>query len=371
MGGLFRGDVLLDGAVAPVDRHLHLAAERQAGPQIRGRDVETQHQRIEVEARLRDGDRLFGHVGLAVTRREGDRRRTRRGFGVALGDEFETRFGAGHREPVAPFGAGIGPVIVCFDGDLPGLGGGGGEGYGLHRRGDRGGALLHDADRLRGGRGALLARDELEGDFAVLGRFVGIERKENLSPGTFDEHPRAGFGLEDPVFIGGLHVERGRELPTGGNLEVVLRCDDLEGAVGILRNADRGALVAGGDRYGALQLGLLEVVFTAQDELIGPGILLQGEPLGIGGSLPGGVGLDVDDDFAAETLELNGCVERVLGLEPRVVRADAEFGVDGRGSLARNGVGVDDRILGTSRQREQKAGKNIEFSHWGKLFNGS
>ena len=111
-------------------------------------------------------------------------------------------------------------------------------------------------------------------------------------------------------------------------MEVVFGSNDFKGTVSILRGADRGALVAGGDRYGSLLLGLLQIVFATQNELVGLVVLFHGEPLCIGRGLPGRIGLNVDDDFAAEAFEVDGCIQVVFRFEPGVVRNGCPLGIN-------------------------------------------
>ena len=122
-----RGDILLDGAVAPVDRGVDRLVEGQACPQVYGTYVEPDDECIEVEARLGNGDRLFGHVGLAVTRRDGDRGGARRCIGIDYGGDLQTLFRAFYSEPVTAFGEGVFPFEIGFYAEFLGFGGSGRE----------------------------------------------------------------------------------------------------------------------------------------------------------------------------------------------------------------------------------------------------
>ena len=195
--GLLGGDILLDGAVAPVDRHLHVAAEREAAP--RRSEAVTFRPRISASKSKPDCETVITRsatlalpspvVTVIVAEREAV-------SGLISAETLESGFSTGYREPVAAFGAGIAPLEVRIDRNLLGFGRSCRKGNGLQRSVEFGGTLLHHTDRLRSRRSAALTRDELEGDLAVFSHFVGIERQQNLVSVALDKQPGAAFGLE-------------------------------------------------------------------------------------------------------------------------------------------------------------------------------
>ena len=163
-----------------------------------------------------------------------------------------------------------------------------------------------------------------------------------------------GQSLVSKIQSSSVDFEFGGQFADGGNLEVVFRCGDFERAVRVLRGGDGRGLVAGGNGDRSLLLLLDLVALAVQDELVGDVVFLDGQPAGVDGVVfPRRVGLDVHDDLSAQALEADRGVAFVFSGEPCVFRRDAQFGRNAGRFVARDGVGVGDRLFGAPHHAEQ------------------